>query len=76
MTIPSLTTPTPNTSLTRTSARVVEVTAYGGPDVLRMRSIPRPEASAGRVRVAVAASTSTWSISSRAPARSPACCPT
>ncbi|MCZ0980205.1 hypothetical protein O1L60_17765 [Streptomyces diastatochromogenes] len=37
--------------------RVVEVTAYGGPEVLRMARRPKPEAGAvpGKVRVALKA---------------------
>ena len=57
MSFPSPTSAEPDTSVTPAIARVVEVTAFGGPDVLRMRSIPRPEAAPGRVRVAVGAST-------------------
>lgn len=37
--------------------RVVEVTAYGGPEVLRLSERPEPGPRAGLVRVRVAATT-------------------
>lgn len=47
--------PEPRVNSSATTSRAVQLEAFGGPEVLRLREVPAPQAGAGQIRVRVTA---------------------